>query len=106
MSSIFDIDKIITRDWLVNEGWIKTMSFTEERNPWWTKIFKGLTSNGATRDINFAYNDETNELIHMKGFPYPKIDVETVCDVEVFISSQLKNYRPIQYLNETYLIEK
>lgn len=106
MSSILDIERGITPDWLKEEGWIKTPSFTRDRNPWWTKNFNGVTSNGGTRDIVFAYNDETMNIHHRKGFPYPEMNVIDMSDIEIFIKTQLENYIPIQYLGSTYLMEK
>lgn len=79
----------ITTKWLKDEGWIKTPSFTQERNQWWTKTFWGRTPNGASRKISFAYGDETGEVLYMQGFPYPSIFAQTVSDIEIFINSQL-----------------
>ena len=107
MSSILDIERVITPEWLKEEGWIKTPSFTRDRNPWWTKNFNGLTSNGGTRDIVFAYDDESMVIHHVKGFPYPEMNIDDISDIKLFIKTQLeKNYTPIQYLGRTHLMEK
>ena len=106
MSSILDIERGITPEWLKENGWMKTPSFTRDRNPWWTKTFDCLSSNGGTRDVVFAYNDESMVIDHMKGFPYPEMNVIDTSDIEVFIKTQLENYIPIQYLGSTYLMEK
>ena len=104
--SILDIEKKITPEWLKENGWLKTPSFTRDRNPRWTKTFNGLSSNGGTRDIVFAYNDETMNIHHRKGFPYPEMNVIDMSDIEIFINTQLDNLIPIQYLGSTYLMEK
>lgn len=106
MSSILDIERGITPEWLKENGWVKSLSFTRDRNPWWTKTFKGLSSNGGTRDIVFAYDDEAMVINYTKGFPYPEMDVEDISDIEIFIKTHLENYTPIQYLGSTYLMEK
>lgn len=106
MSSILDIERGITPEWLKENGWVKTPTFTTGRNPWWTKSFNGLSFNGGTRDIMFAYNDETMNIHQMKGFPYPEMDVEDTTDIKLFIETQLENYTEIQYLGRTYLMEK
>lgn len=106
MSSILDIERGITPEWLKENGWLKTPSFTMDRNPWWTKTLNGMTSNGGTRDIVFAYNDETMVIDHIKGFPYPEMNVDDISDITLFIKTQLKNYTEIQYLGRTYLMEK
>lgn len=106
MISILDIERGVTQEWLKENGWLKTPSFTRDRNPWWTKTFNGMTSNGGTCDIRFAYNDETMNIHQMKGFPYPEMDVEDTTDIKLFIETQLKNYTEIQYLGRTYLMEK
>ena len=106
MSSILDIERGITPEWLKGEGWIKTPSLTAERNPYWTKTFNGMTSNGGTRDIVFAYNDESMVIHHMKGFPYPEMNVDDISDIKLFIETQLENYTEILYLGRIYLMEK
>ena len=106
MSSILDIERGITTEWLKENGWLKTQSFTRDRNPWWTKTLNGLSSNGGTLDIVFAYNDESMVIHHRKGFPYPEMNIDDTLDIEMFIKTQLKNYIPIQYLGRTYLMER
>lgn len=106
MSSILDIERGITPEWLKENGWVKSLSFTRDRNPWWTKTFKGLSSNGGTRDIVFAFDDESMVINYVKGFPYPEMDVEDISDIEIFIKTQLKDYTEVQYLGRTYLMEK
>lgn len=106
MSSILDIERGITTEWLKENGWMKTPSFTRDRNPWWIKTFNGLSSNGGTRDIKFAYNDEDMQICLMNRVPYPDMIVDNTMDIEVFIKIQLENYIPIQYLGSTYLMEK
>lgn len=105
MSSILDIERGITSEWLKENGWLKTPSLTRDRNPWWIKTFNGLSSNGGTRDIRFAYNDEDMKILLMKD-PYPEMITDNTTDIEVFIKTQLENYIPIQYLGSTYLMEK
>ena len=105
--SILDTEKRITPEWLKENGWLKTPSFTKDRNPWWTKKFLGLTSNGGSRDIVFAYNDEEMIMHHVNRFPYPEMNVDDTLDIETFIKTQLeKNYTPIQYMGRTHLMEK
>ena len=106
MSSILDIERGVTQKWLKENGWLKTPSFTRDRNPWWTKKFNGMTSNGGTRDIVFAFDDESMVINCVKGFPYPEMDVEDISDIEIFIKTQLKDYTEVQYLGRTYLMEK
>lgn len=106
MSSILDIERGITTEWLKENGWLKTPSFTRDRNPWWAKTLNGLSSNGGTRDIVFAYNDESMVIHYRKGFPYPEMNIADTLDIEMFIKTQLKNYIPIQYLGRTYLMER
>lgn len=106
MSSILNTERRITPEWLKENGWLKTPQLTRDRNPWWTKTFNGLTSNGGTRDIVFAYNDESMIIHHAKGFPYPEMNVDDTFDIETFIKTRLEDYAPIQYLGRTYLMEK
>lgn len=106
MSSIFDIEKKITPEWLKENGWFKTPSMTVDRNPWWSKTFDGLRPNGGTLDIRFSYNDETQEVIYMLGFPYQTMHTEDVTDIELFIKIQLKNFKPIQTLYGTRYLQK
>lgn len=88
--SLLSLDKEITNEWLKENGWIKTEQLTPSRNPWWTKLFVGRTPNGGTKDLRFAYNDETNEINYMVGFPYPAATAKDTDDVNIFINESLK----------------
>jgi hypothetical protein len=103
---VFDIDNKITPQWLQDNNWIKTPSLVSSRNPWWNKHFNGMSSNGGTFEITFAYNDEDGTVLYMRGFPYPSITTVSICDIELFIKNQLEGHRKIQYMGRTYFMEQ
>lgn len=89
MASILDIEGKITENYLRENRWIKTPSFTSDRNPWWSKEILAIGEDGRSQAKPFAYNDETGEVMLMRNYPYPKETVQSISELELFIKIHL-----------------
>ena len=89
MASILDIEGKITENYLKENRWIKTPSFTSDRNPWWSKNILAIRVDGGSQAKPFAYNDETGEVMLMLNYPYPKETVKSISELELFIKMHL-----------------
>lgn len=89
MASILDIEGKITENYLRENRWVKTPSFTSDRNPWWSKEILAIVENGRAQAQPFAYNDETGEVMLMRNYPYAKETVKSITELELFIKIHL-----------------
>lgn len=89
MASVLDIEERITENYLKENRWVKTPSFTPDRNPWWSKGIMVIRDGWTPQTKTFAYNDETGEVMLMMNYPYPKETVKSISELELFIKMHL-----------------